>query len=322
MLAAQAWWWLAALLLVALAGAAFALWRDPYLLVRGEYARQRRAGGLRRRVATVDGECWVYVERAASRASAPTLVLLHGYTGGKENWFRLATALGRDYRLVAPDLPGWGDSARDDDADYGYEGEATRVAAFLRQLDAGPVVLVGHSMGGGIAAVVAARHPDLVSRVALLNASGVEFADNAFGQAVLDGDNPFGVRDAASLESYLGILFHDRASRPPIPWPATYAVIAHRQREGDFEQSVLDRIGRSDSRFLPGEEAARIRQPALLLWGAEDRVIDSSALDLYAARMPHARRVMLPGCGHMSLMECPGAVADAVRSLVEEGRPA
>ncbi len=322
MSSAQAWGWLAALLLAVPAALAAALWRDPYLLVRAEYARQRRAGGWRRHVATVDGERWVYVERAAARAASPTLVLLHGYTGGKENWFRLATALGRDYRLVAPDLPGWGDSARDADADYGYEGEAARVAAFLRHVSGVQVVLVGHSMGGGIAAVVAARYPQLVARVALLNASGVEFADNAFGQAVLDGANPFGVRDTASLESYLGILFHDRASRPPIPWPATHAVIAHRRREGDFEQSVLDSIGRGDGRFLPGEEASRIPQPALLLWGAEDRVIDPSALDLYAARMPHARRVRLPGCGHMSLMECPGAVADAVRSLVEEGRPA
>lgn len=296
---------------------AFALWRDPYRLVRGEYARQRIALGFRRKVAEIDGERWVWAERAAERADAPTIVMLHGYTGGKENWYRLAVALGRRYRLIAPDLPGWGESTRDAQADYGYAAEAARVAAFLRYPGGAPVVLLGHSMGGGVAAVVAARYPDLVARVGLLNASGVEFADNAFGRDVLDGGNPFGVQDAASLESYLSILFHQHRARPWIPWPAAHALIAHRKREGDFEQSVLDRIGRGDERFLPGEAAARIRQPTLLVWGAQDRVIDPSAMDLFAARIPQARKLMLPDSGHMTLMEHPDAVADAVRSLIE-----
>jgi abhydrolase domain-containing protein 6 len=305
---------------IALLWLAFALWRDPYRLVRSEYARQRIALGFKRKTAEIDGERWVWVERAASHADAPTIVMLHGYTGSKENWYRFAAAIGRRYRLIAPDLPGWGESARDARADYGYAAEAARVAAFLHHVGGAPVMLLGHSMGGGVVAVVAARHPELVARIGLLNASGVEFADNAFGRDVLDGGNPFGVHDAASLESYLSILFHDRASRPWIPWPAAHAVIAQRRREGDFEQSVLDRIGRGDERFLPGEEAARIRQPALLVWGAQDRVIDPSAMDLYAARMPQARKLLLPGSGHMTLMEFPEAVGDAVRSLIEDDK--
>ena len=304
-----------------LLGLAIALWRDPYRLVRGEYARQRIALGFKRSTAVIDGERWVWVERAASRADAPAIVMLHGYTGGKENWYRLAPRLAGGYRLIAPDLPGWGESARADDADYGYAAEAARVAAFLRHLGGAPVTLLGHSMGGGVAAVVAARYPERVARLGLLDASGVEFADNAFGRDVLDGHNPFGVHDAPSLESYLAILFHQRASRPWIPRPAAYAVIAHRRREGDFEQSVLDRIGRGDERFLPGEEAANIRQPVLLVWGAQDRVIDPSAMDLFAARIPQARKLMLPDSGHMTLMEHPDAVADAVRSLIEDGKP-
>ena len=312
---------IAATIAIALLAVAFALWRDPYRLVRGEYARQRIALGFKRKTADIDGERWVWVERPASSADAPMIVMLHGYTGSKENWYRLAKVLGRHYRLVVPDLPGWGESARDVHANYGYAAEAARVVAFLRYIDGAPVTLLGHSMGGGVAAVVAARHPDLVARVGLLDPSGVEFAENAFGRSVLDGGNPFGVHDAASLEHYLSILFHDHASRPWMPWPAAHALIAQRSREGDFEQSVLDRIGRGDERFLPGEEAARIRQPALLVWGAQDRVIDPSAMDLYAAHIPQARKLLLPGSGHMTLMEFPDAVADAVRSLVEDTNP-
>src|SRR5690606_22199271 len=96
----------------------------------------------------------------------------------------------------------------------------------------------------------------------------------------------------------------------------------HRRSEGVFEQSVLDRIGRSDERFAPGDAAADIRQPALLVWGAHDAVIDPSAMDLYAARMPQARRVVLADSGHMILMEQPREVVDAVHWLIEQGTPA
>ena len=84
---------------------------------------------------------------------------------------------------------------------------------------------------------------------------------------------------------------------------------------------MLDSIGRGSERFLPGDEAARIAQPTLLLWCRQDRVIDPSALALYAARIPQARSVMLDDCGHMSVMERPEDIAIALQSLIERGQP-
>ncbi|WP_345293760.1 alpha/beta hydrolase [Luteimonas vadosa] len=304
-------------MLVALATAAWWLYRDPYRLIRAEFARQRLVRGFVRREAVIDGCRWVHVEGNARDSGAPTLVMLHGYTGSKENWYRLADALGRRYRLVAPDLPGWGESERVAGAGHGFAAQAGRVAGFLREVAEGPVVLMGHSMGGGIAAVVAARHPDLVSHLVLLDAAGVEFAENRFAREVLDGGNPFAVHDADSLERYLSFLFHRREARPPMPWPAGPALIAHRRQEAAFEQAVLDEIGRGEEQFLPGEEAARIRQPTLLAWGEQDQVIDPGAMGLYAARIPRAQALLVPDAGHMALLEAPEVVAAAVRSLVE-----
>jgi len=179
-------------------------------------------------------------------------------------------------------------------------------------------VLLGHSMGGGIAALVAARHPERVDRVGMLAASGVLFEGNAFGHDVLAGHNPFAVSDAASLRGYLDILFHRAGSRPWIPWPASRGMIRKRRADAAFEQSVLERIGRGPDRFLPGVEADGIDQPALLLWGRQDAVIDPSALAAYAAEMPQARQVLVDDAGHMALMERPDEVAAAVVALVEQ----
>jgi len=65
--------------------------------------------------------------------------------------------------------------------------------------------------------------------------------------------------------------------------------------------------------------AAAIRQPALLLWCRQDRVIDPSAMALYARQMPQAIQVSLDGCGHMSIMEKPDDVAAAVALLIQRG---
>jgi abhydrolase domain-containing protein 6 len=304
---------------------AVALWRDPGLVIRAEFAKQRMLLGATSHQVVVDDHRWTYAALDADKPGAPTIVMLHGYTGSKENWYRAARALQGRYRIVIPDLPGWGQSERRPGADYGYVAQSARVADFLAKAEVSggaPVVLLGHSMGGGIAALTAARRPDRVARVGLLDAAGVRFEDNRFGKEVEAGKNPFAVSDEASLKRYIDTVFHDRAAAPYVPWPADRIYIAQRRRDAAFEQSVLQKIGRGDERFLPGQEAARIQQPALLLWCREDKVVDPSAMALYAARMPHASQVMLEGCGHMSLMERPGETAEAVAMLIERGAPA
>ena len=67
--------------------------------------------------------------------------------------------------------------------------------------------------------------------------------------------------------------------------------------------------------------AARIHQPALLLWCQQDAVIDASAMSLFGVQMPQATQVLLDGCGHMSIMERPDDVAAAVDLLIRKGEP-
>lgn len=301
------------------------IWRDPMAPLRNGLALQGWWIDLSGRQVVVGDHRWVYDTREADDPDAPTVVLVHGFTGGKENWYPLAERLGGRYRLVIPDLPGWGESQRREDADYGFLAQAPRVAAFLQQPQIGrgkPVAVAGHSMGGAIAALLAADYPTVVSHVALVNAAGVAFEQNGFAREVLAGRNPFRVEDDASLERYLATVFHVREARPWLPWPATSLYIAHRRGQADFEARVLARIGRDEERFEPGRRAVKIEQPALLLWCRHDQVIPPDAMTLYAQRIRHASQVMLEDCGHMSLMERPRETADAIAWNIERGVPA
>lgn len=313
-------------LVTAVLGVGAVVANKPYLLVRAQFERQRVIAGLDEAEATIAGHRVVYAFSDDAPAGAPTLVMLHGFTGSKENWYPVAERLRGRYRLLVPDLPGWGESERKPGADYGFVSQGERVAAFIDQVarqrgkPRGEIVLLGHSMGGGIAVLTAARHPQLVDRVALLNAAGVRFSENQFGRDVVAGRNPFSVDDRDSLRRYIDTVFHRDAAKPWIPWPASRGLIAYRRDAATFEQSVLDSIGRGPESFAPGEAAAAIEQPVLLLAGRQDSVIDASAIELYAARMPQATKVLLDDCGHMSLVEQPAAVTAAVDLLIERGQ--
>jgi pimeloyl-ACP methyl ester carboxylesterase len=282
----------------------------PQLALDAEFARLRwKAGAVERQGKAGDHEI-VFVE--AGSGDLP-VVFIHGYTGSKENFLPLMPFLAEGRRYLAPDLPGWGDSERKPGTDYGYAAQAERVAPWLATLGR-PVMLVGHSMGGGIAALVAARHPELVERLVLMDAGGVPFDENEFGLAVLRGENPFGVTDRASLDRFLATVFDD----PPfVPWPADRALIAQRAAQGDFEQSVLASIGRGPDAFLPQREAARIRARTLLLWCANDRVIDASAAHAWRDLLPGSTLAMLQGCNHMPMMEQPRETAKLIEEFLQ-----
>ena len=287
-------------------------WLRPGWVLDAEFARLRWLAGAQEHTLVAAGHRWRYVESG----EGPLVVLVHGFTGMKENWLPLMRELRADHRVVAPDLPGWGESERIAGADYGPVAQAARLRGFLAALprapgtSSKPALLVGHSMGGQIVGLLAARSPQDVGPIVLMDAAGVPFKANAFGRDVLAGKNPFQVRTRADLHRYLEIVFTD----PPfVPWPADRALVQRRRRDAAVEQSVLDRIGRGPEALQLSRELRAIRSPVLLLWCRDDKVIDASAADVFAAGLPDSRTVLLDGCGHMPMMAAPGEVAKVLR---------
>ncbi|ODS62685.1 MAG: hypothetical protein ABS41_09295 [Arenimonas sp. SCN 70-307] len=307
--ARPAWWLRAGAVGLAVAGLGAAVARPEYVL-EAEFARQRWLAGAKETSFDVAGHHWRAFE--AGPAGAPLLVLVHGFTGSKENWLPLARELSRDYRVLAVDLPGWGESERRDEADYGPVAQAARLAELIAALPQAPQIVVGHSMGGQIVGLLASRHPQAAPRIVLMSSAGVRYQENAFASAVLAGENPFQVTTRAELHRYLGIVFAD----PPfVPWPATEALVRRRRADAAFEQRVLDGIGRGPEAFALEAELGNIAAPTLLLWCRDDQVIDISAADVFAAGLRDSRRVVLSGCGHMPMMAQPRQVAEAINAF-------
>jgi len=291
-----------ALLLVAVL--AVLAWRPQWLL-SAEYARLRWLAGAEVKSLTAAEHRWQYLEAG----SGPTVLLVHGFTGSKEHWLPLMAQLSGQFHVIAPDLPGWNASERVPGAEYGVSAQAARLHAFIAAVGDGPVIVVGHSMGGHISGLLAADHPEQVQRLVLMAAAGVPFADNPFSRAVAAGENPFAVHDRSALHRQMALVF----STPPfLPWPVDLALARQRAANADFERAVLATISAPAQRYALAARLADIPMPVLLLWCRQDRVIDVSAMRAFRAGLADSRSVVLEGCGHMPLMERPEAVAKAI----------
>ncbi|NNF61942.1 MAG: alpha/beta fold hydrolase, partial [Gammaproteobacteria bacterium] len=175
---------------------------------------ERALAGLHTREIEVDGIRYSYTD---SDEGEP-LLLLHGFTADKDHWTRVARHLTDKFRVIAPDLPGFGASTRDPQLDYSIDAQAQRVAAFADALGLQQFHLGGSSMGGAIAAVLSARYPQRVQSLWLLAPGGVTADEVSDMESMLlgGGDHPLIPASREEFEATLDFVFE---KRPFLPGP-------------------------------------------------------------------------------------------------------
>lgn len=264
---------------------------------------ERHRAGLALKTTRVAGFGIAYLEGGAG----DTLLLVHGSSGDKDNWNRMARHLTPHLRVIAVDLPGFGDSDKPDDAEYSLPAQIGYVRAFAAQLGLARFHLGGHSMGGRIAAMYAARYPEQVKSLWLLAPGGVLSAEaSELAQTLARGEgNPLFARSEADFDRYLDVLM---AKPPALPGPLKRAYAARAAARADLHERIFDIMQAED---LPLEDAigAQLATPARLVWGDRDRVWHISGAAILQRGMPQASLLALPGLGHVALMEAPEQVA-------------
>jgi pimeloyl-ACP methyl ester carboxylesterase len=276
----------------------------PDWYLDGEYARWALLAGAQRREVAVGDHRVAFYEAG----NGTPVVLVHGFSGSKENWLPLARMMPLTYRVVMPDLPGWGESTRLADQDYAIEPQVERLGALLDALRIGRAHLVGHSMSGQIAGLYAARHPDRVLTLTLVDAAGVRFKENAFARRVLAGETPF---NYASREQF-GSFMHELFVKPPWLPPRVVDVLIERNaRSYEFQATLLQRLKQEPEALQLEQALPLLRVPTLALWCRGDQLLDVSSLEAIRAGVVRAplEVEVLEGCSHMPMMEKPGEMA-------------
>ncbi|PYC25680.1 alpha/beta hydrolase [Aquipseudomonas alcaligenes] len=297
-------------LILLLAATAGVLYLSPGALLASVQFVERQLAGLEPRTVQVEGLTIHYYE--GGPAEGEPLLMLHGFGANRDNWLRFARHF-KDYRVIAPDLPGFGESSKPD-INYDVASQTERLHAFAKTLGLTRLHLIGNSMGGHIAALYAARHPEQILSVALLDNAGVTSPRKSemFEMIERGQPNPLVVRQAEDFDALMRFVF---VNPPPLP----ESLKRHFAEQSMANQVHYDKIfAQLRERYVPLEpELPKIQVPTLLLWGEQDRVLDVSSIEVMKPLLKQPSVVIMPDCGHAPMIERPEETARHYQAFLE-----
>lgn len=233
------------------------------------------------------------------QGEGPNVLFLHGTGGNGKTWFNQLRRLSGEYRAIAVDLPGYGDSELPDSIESN-DDYAAFVREWMEVAGWDHAVVVGSSMGGRVALQLALDHPERVDGLVLVNSSGIrvpgvetlspgDVSPEEFMRAIFYRPSPMVVRaGAASSAAWYGTM--ERLTAKPL-------------------RDMTPHLG-------------EIRVPTLIVWGAHDRVLPPAFAHAFQRGIPGSRLAMLERAGHVPMMERPGEVNEAIASFLSGMRSA
>ena len=248
------------------------------------------------------------IHRSGGDDGAP-FVMLHGITGDSSTWARLERRLKANRPIVKIDLPCHGRSPLDAVDDF--ETLVARVLAAFDGAGFDKVHLVGHSLGGAVAAALADQRPRAIASLTLLAPAGLG--------AGIDADTLYGIARASRAESLAPWLKRLTADPDRIGWDYVKAAMAARadERLRSAQTRLIDRLFPDATQsFEISSMLARVDAPTRIVWGREDRVAPwRQAL----AAPDRAALHLLRDVGHMPQMEAAHTIADLLRQQAALG---
>ncbi|WP_280240671.1 alpha/beta fold hydrolase [Nocardia abscessus] len=240
--------------------------------------------------------------------AGPAVVLLHGGgpgAGGLSNYARNVEPLARRFRVIVPDMPGYGRSTKRIDQSDPFGDLAAAVGGLLDALDIGSAHLIGNSYGGAAALRLAMDRPEKVGKLILMGPGGVgttRALPTKGLQSLLSyygGDGPSRAKLAGFIREYLVYdagavteeMIDDRYQASLDP-----DVVAEPPLRRPSGRSALRTLWRMD--FTRDPRLSRVRNPTLVIWGAEDRVNRPSGGRMLAETMPNCDLYLAARTGH------------------------
>ena len=234
--------------------------------------------------------------------SGPAVVLIHGSGPGVTayaNWRLVLPALAPRFRVIAPDMAGFGFSERPEKADYGVDLWSEQVAGLLDALGIERASVVGNSFGGAIALRLAARHPDKVAKLVLMGSMGIDFPITEGLERVWGYEPSF-----ENMRGVLDVFAYDRALVPDELAEVRYRA----STQPGFQESYSAMFPAPRQRWVdamrtPDDDIRALPNQTLIVHGREDQVIPVDNSLRLMQLVENADLHVFSHCGHWVQIE-------------------
>ena len=282
------------------------------LVAFARWALRKRGGTVQKSVA-VDGRDWPYLE--GGDPAKPLLLLVHGFAGDKDNWSMIAPYLTRDYHIIAPDLPGFGQNERNPRLAYDIAAQTARLKQFADALGLDRPHVAGNSMGGWIALRYAIDYPDALATLTLLDNAGVNGANESDlqKQAANEDYNPLIIANLEDADRLVAMVVHKPPYLPPRLKPVFYADALKYRDQLDAIFWVIATEGRDHPL---NDRLGEVRVPTLIIWGRHDRLLDVSCVPVLEAGIAGSESHIFEHVGHVPMIEDPKATAAVMKGFL------
>ena len=273
------------------------------LLHRAMRRRYRRAGFSSRLLEC--GRFTLNYYECHRSDSAKTIMLVHGLGTSSSTWTHVLPKLSTTCNVIALDLPGFGLSTVNSGAGFARFHELyDALVEFIRQKSARPILLLGHSLGGWIAAKVAVNHPEMVAHLILVNNAGI-FCEDTARQG-----SAFQVESIGDLRSLLNLIWFR------YPWyfrPFYPAVLndLRRRHVAEFVRSI-------QAKDFLNDELRKLAVRVSIIWGRRDNLISMKSVEIMERSIPHTTVHLLDKCGHVPQLERPKEFLNVVQRILEQ----
>jgi len=258
--------------------------------------KRKKADLVTRQITLSGGLRYVYMEGGAGEP----LLLLHGFGANKDSFLSVTRLLTQRYHVICLDQIGFGESDHPPDISYEAKDQAERLHAFVQTLGFETIHLGGHSMGGLVAMTYASMYPSETQSLWLLAPGGVwSVPESDFVRFMkATGKNLLLVREEDDYPRALAFATEKPLS---VPMPILKVLARERIRNLSVEEKIFEALTtESVERLVNG-----LTVPALIVWGAQDRVLHPAGADVLHKLIPNSKAILMQGVGHLSIMERP-----------------